>query len=134
MGEGWGDFFATQIRKTREVPSGGSGRKYPHVGEPMDFPMGAWAANRAGGIRNYPYSLNATVNPSTYKTLDKGGCQYLLPFHPRSSPPPKKKEYTLSPSALTGVLLPPPTPFLLTTRLWRPRDRRGLGPVPVRHD
>lgn len=58
MGEGWGDFFATTIRSTE---------KY------SDFPMGAWAANRDGGIRNYPYSLNDTVNPSTYKTLDKPG-------------------------------------------------------------
>jgi extracellular elastinolytic metalloproteinase len=63
MGEGWGDFFATQIRKTAE---GGA--------KTRDFPMGAWAANRAGGIRNFPYSTNSTVNPSTYKTLDKGGC------------------------------------------------------------
>ncbi|KAK0434554.1 Fungalysin metallopeptidase-domain-containing protein [Desarmillaria tabescens] len=35
--------------------------------------MGAWAANRAQGIRNYPYSLNDTINPSTYQTLDKPG-------------------------------------------------------------
>lgn len=35
--------------------------------------MGAWAANRPGGIRNYPYSLDKSVNPSTYKTLDKPG-------------------------------------------------------------
>ena len=59
MGEGWGDFLATQIRK----PSS----KY------SDYPMGSWAANREGGIRNYPYSTNETVNPSTYKTLDKSG-------------------------------------------------------------
>ncbi|KAL1701153.1 Fungalysin metallopeptidase-domain-containing protein [Schizophyllum commune] len=58
MGEGWGDFIATSIRSTS---------KY------SDYPMGAWAANREGGIRNYPYSLNETVNPSTYKTLDKPG-------------------------------------------------------------
>lgn len=35
--------------------------------------MGAWAANRAGGIRNYPYSTNAAINPSLYETLDKPG-------------------------------------------------------------
>lgn len=58
MGEGWGDYLATQIRKTS---------KY------SDYAMGSWAANRAGGIRNYPYSLNATVNPSTYATLDRPG-------------------------------------------------------------
>ncbi|KAI0085233.1 extracellular elastinolytic metallo proteinase [Irpex rosettiformis] len=58
MGEGWGDFLATTIRSTKNY---------------SDYPMGAWAANREGGIRNYPYSLNETVNPSTYKTLDKPG-------------------------------------------------------------
>ncbi|KAF9005061.1 extracellular elastinolytic metallo proteinase [Cyathus striatus] len=58
MGEGWGDWLATTIRSTQ---------KY------SDYPMGSWAANRDNGIRNYPYSLNDTVNPSTYKTLDKPG-------------------------------------------------------------
>ncbi|PBK98502.1 hypothetical protein ARMGADRAFT_986402 [Armillaria gallica] len=58
MGEGWGDFLATTIRSTSEY---------------SDFPMGAWAANREQGIRNYPYSLNDTINPSTYQTLDKPG-------------------------------------------------------------
>lgn len=58
MGEGWGDFLATTIRSTKVY---------------SDYAMGDWAANRPTGIRNYPYSLNATVNPSTYKTLDKPG-------------------------------------------------------------
>ncbi|KAJ3773043.1 Fungalysin metallopeptidase-domain-containing protein [Lentinula raphanica] len=58
MGEGWGDFLATTIRSTANY---------------SDYPMGAWAANRPRGIRNYPYSLNETVNPSTYQTLDKPG-------------------------------------------------------------
>ncbi|KAJ8519192.1 hypothetical protein ONZ45_g3846 [Pleurotus djamor] len=58
MGEGWGDFLATTIRSNKNY---------------SDYPMGAWAANRDQGIRNYPYSLNETVNPSTYKTLDKPG-------------------------------------------------------------
>lgn len=58
MGEGWGDFLATTIRSTATY---------------QDYPMGAWAANRPGGIRNYPYSLDKSVNPSTYKTLDKPG-------------------------------------------------------------
>ncbi|KAF9267163.1 extracellular elastinolytic metallo proteinase [Marasmius fiardii PR-910] len=58
MGEGWGDFLATTIRSTAEY---------------HDYPMGAWAANTEKGIRNYPYSLNDTINPSTYKTLDKPG-------------------------------------------------------------
>ncbi|KAJ7641472.1 Fungalysin metallopeptidase-domain-containing protein [Roridomyces roridus] len=58
MGEGWGDFLATTIRSTSTY---------------SDFAMGSWAANRVQGIRNYPYSLNETINPSTYKTLDKPG-------------------------------------------------------------
>ncbi|KAL5501075.1 hypothetical protein ACEPAH_9462 [Sanghuangporus vaninii] len=58
MGEGWGDFFATVIRSTSTY---------------SDYPMGAWAANRPNGIRQYPYSLNKTINPVTYKTLDKPG-------------------------------------------------------------
>ncbi|TCD67718.1 Fungalysin/Thermolysin Extracellular metalloproteinase 5 [Steccherinum ochraceum] len=58
MGEGWGDFLATTIRSTKNY---------------SDYAMGAWAANRDNGIRNFPYSLNDTINPSTYKTLDKPG-------------------------------------------------------------
>ncbi|KAF7291524.1 Extracellular metalloproteinase [Mycena kentingensis (nom. inval.)] len=58
MGEGWGDFLATTIRSTETY---------------SDYAMGSWAANRVQGIRNYPYSLNDTINPSTYKTLDKPG-------------------------------------------------------------
>ena len=38
-----------------------------------DYAMGSWAANIEKGIRNYPYPLNETINPSTYKTLDKPG-------------------------------------------------------------
>ena len=58
MGEGWGDFLATMIRANENY---------------SDYPMGAWAANTDKGIRNYPYSTNFTINPSTYKTLDKPG-------------------------------------------------------------
>ncbi|TDL16303.1 hypothetical protein BD410DRAFT_795504 [Rickenella mellea] len=58
MGEGWGDFLATTIRSNKNY---------------SDYAMGAWAANREQGIRNYVYSLNETINPSTYKTLDKPG-------------------------------------------------------------
>ncbi|KAG8790563.1 Fungalysin/Thermolysin Extracellular metalloproteinase 5 [Ceratobasidium sp. 428] len=58
MGEGWGDFLATTIRSTKEY---------------SDFSMGSWASNQPKGIRNYVYSTNMTVNPSTYKTLDKPG-------------------------------------------------------------
>jgi len=35
--------------------------------------MGAWAANNVRGIRNFPYTTNSTINPSTYHTLDKPG-------------------------------------------------------------
>ncbi|KZV98936.1 hypothetical protein EXIGLDRAFT_739121 [Exidia glandulosa HHB12029] len=58
MGEGWGDFLATMIRSNENY---------------SDYPMGAWAANTEKGIRNYPYSLDFEINPSTYKTLDKPG-------------------------------------------------------------
>lgn len=55
MGEGWGDLIATLVRRRK---------KY------SDFPMGAWAANKANGIRNYVYSLDDDVNPETYKSVD----------------------------------------------------------------
>ncbi|KAG5643840.1 hypothetical protein DXG03_009571 [Asterophora parasitica] len=58
MGEGWGDFLATTIRSNSTY---------------SDYAMGAWAANTPKGIRNYVYSLDESVNPSTYKTLDKPG-------------------------------------------------------------
>jgi len=58
MGEGWGDFLATVIRSTSNY---------------SDYAMGAWAANREKGIRNYIYSTNMTTNPSVYKTLDGPG-------------------------------------------------------------
>ncbi|KIJ05943.1 hypothetical protein PAXINDRAFT_20833, partial [Paxillus involutus ATCC 200175] len=54
MGEGWGDFVAFHSTSTSTDA------------------MGAWASNRAGGIRNYIYSLDTTVN-LTYKTLDMPG-------------------------------------------------------------
>ncbi|KAG6811423.1 hypothetical protein H0H92_007531 [Tricholoma furcatifolium] len=58
MGEGWGDFLATTIRSNKVY---------------SDYAMGSWAANREEGIRNYIYSTDENVNPSTYKTLDKPG-------------------------------------------------------------
>jgi len=58
MGEGWGDFLATTIRSTSNY---------------SDYSMGSWAANNEKGIRNYLYSTDETINPSTYKTLDKPG-------------------------------------------------------------
>ncbi|KAF8966096.1 Fungalysin metallopeptidase-domain-containing protein [Flammula alnicola] len=42
MGEGWGDFLATTIRSNKVY---------------SDYAMGAWAANRDTGIRNYVYSV-----------------------------------------------------------------------------
>ena len=58
MGEGWGDFLATTIRSNKVY---------------SDYAMGSWAANREAGIRNYVYSTDEKINPSTYKTLDKPG-------------------------------------------------------------
>ena len=72
MGEGWGDFLATTIRSVKDRVAD-SELADDGLGEPREYPMGAWASNRANGIRNFPYSLNDTTNPSTYKTLDKPG-------------------------------------------------------------
>jgi extracellular elastinolytic metalloproteinase len=72
MGEGWGDFLATTIRSVKDRVSDAKASD-DGLGEPRDYPMGSWASNRAGGIRNFVYSTNRTVNPSTYKTLDKPG-------------------------------------------------------------
>lgn len=52
------DFIATSVRSTSSY---------------SDYPMGAWASNDESGIRNYPYSLDKTINPSVYETLDKPG-------------------------------------------------------------
>ncbi|RXK40919.1 extracellular elastinolytic metalloproteinase [Tremella mesenterica] len=65
MGEGWGDAIATLIRQVIEHDQFDNGTD--------TFAMGAWAANRESGIRNYMYASNATTNPSTYKTLDSPG-------------------------------------------------------------
>lgn len=67
MGEGWGDFFATVIRQVAEHAN------YAKDHSKEVYSMGAWAANTPKGIRNYRYSTNDTVNPSTYKTLDRPG-------------------------------------------------------------
>ncbi|MCO5566016.1 hypothetical protein L7F22_019691 [Adiantum nelumboides] len=56
MGEGWGDYLATIIRRkspTRDI-----------------YTMGSWASHNKAGIRKYPYSTNLTLSPETYKTLD----------------------------------------------------------------
>ncbi|WWD21598.1 hypothetical protein CI109_106084 [Kwoniella shandongensis] len=64
MGEGWGDALATLIRQIEEHHQFSNGTD--------TYAMGAWAANRDTGIRNYKYATNSTTNPSTYKYLDKG--------------------------------------------------------------
>ncbi|EKM51165.1 uncharacterized protein PHACADRAFT_263166 [Phanerochaete carnosa HHB-10118-sp] len=72
MGEGWGDFLATTIRSVKDRVADAKVAE-DGLGEPRDYSLGAWAANTDKGIRNFLYSLNMTVNPSTYKTLDKPG-------------------------------------------------------------
>ncbi|WWC86773.1 uncharacterized protein L201_001652 [Kwoniella dendrophila CBS 6074] len=64
MGEGWGDAIATLIRQIEEHKNFKKGKDI--------YPMGAWAANTAGGIRHYPYTTDEELNPSTYKFLNKG--------------------------------------------------------------
>ncbi|WWC68087.1 uncharacterized protein I206_102006 [Kwoniella pini CBS 10737] len=64
MGEGWGDFAATLIRQIEEHKEFKNGSDV--------YPMGAWAANTAGGIRHFKYSTDKELNPSTYKFLNKG--------------------------------------------------------------
>lgn len=58
MGEGWGDFLATMIRSAPADPN------------VTEYSMGAWAANREGGIRNYIYSL---VRVSYYDDVRRDG-------------------------------------------------------------
>src|SRR4051794_4006870 len=58
MGEGWGDFMATAIRLK------------PADTRNKNYPMGAWAANDAVGIRAYPYSTSLTTNPLIYTSVN----------------------------------------------------------------
>ncbi|PKX91250.1 extracellular metalloproteinase [Aspergillus novofumigatus IBT 16806] len=58
MGEGWGDFMATAIRLK------------PGDTRSTDYTMGEWASNRAGGIRQYPYSTSLSTNPLTYTSVN----------------------------------------------------------------
>ncbi|KAF8833808.1 hypothetical protein BDN67DRAFT_916229, partial [Paxillus ammoniavirescens] len=76
MGEGWGGvlfsihlFLVTTCLSFTDfiVTSVHSASAY------SDYAMGAWASHRKGGIHHYIYSLDTTVNPSTYKTLNKPG-------------------------------------------------------------
>ncbi|KIM34310.1 hypothetical protein M408DRAFT_93800 [Serendipita vermifera MAFF 305830] len=55
MGEGWSDAFAEWLEhKDASVP---------------DFVLGAWVYNKAAGIRTYPYSTSASVNPLKYSSI-----------------------------------------------------------------
>ncbi|KAF9524809.1 extracellular elastinolytic metallo proteinase [Crepidotus variabilis] len=69
MGEGWGDFLATMIRNAEDQKRS----KSKWQDRKTHYAMGSWAANRENGIRNYPYSRDTVINPSSYKTLDKPG-------------------------------------------------------------
>ncbi|KZV94461.1 hypothetical protein EXIGLDRAFT_823643 [Exidia glandulosa HHB12029] len=55
LSEGWSDFVALVVR-VRETY--------------RDLAIGVWASEKPAGIRNYPYSLNRTLNPTTYSYLD----------------------------------------------------------------
>ncbi|KAJ1660389.1 hypothetical protein IWQ61_000690 [Dispira simplex] len=59
MGEGWSDFVAVVLTM-----------KETHKAEDSII-MGAYI--REGGVRSYPYSLNQTVNPLTYESLNEMG-------------------------------------------------------------
>ncbi|GBE89202.1 hypothetical protein SCP_1502100 [Sparassis crispa] len=48
--------------------------------------MGSWAANRENGIRNFAYSLNNIINPSTYQTLDKPATDLEVRLHRHALP------------------------------------------------
>ncbi|KZV94468.1 hypothetical protein EXIGLDRAFT_767111 [Exidia glandulosa HHB12029] len=55
LGEGWSDFLTLLVR---------AGEKYEDLG------MGVWASGKSAGIRSHAYSLNHTMNPTTFKYLD----------------------------------------------------------------
>ncbi|EKM51193.1 uncharacterized protein PHACADRAFT_263204 [Phanerochaete carnosa HHB-10118-sp] len=69
MGEGWGDFLATTVRSVKDLVADAKAAENG-VRESRDYPMAAWASSKAGGLRKHPYSLDKSVNPTTYKTLD----------------------------------------------------------------
>ncbi|QRV73255.1 extracellular metalloproteinase MEP [Ceratobasidium sp. AG-Ba] len=54
MGEGWSDWIATTVRSTSTY---------------SDYPIAAWATNRAKGYRDHIYSTNVLVNPLNYNSL-----------------------------------------------------------------
>ena len=55
MGEGWSDAFAEWTTHTNASV--------------LDFIMGAYVIQDAAGIRNYPYSTSAAVNPLRYSSI-----------------------------------------------------------------
>jgi extracellular elastinolytic metalloproteinase len=66
MGEGWSDTMANWLEKTS--------------GDVNDFIMGEYVYTR--GIRNYPYSTNATVNPLRYSSIASlNEVHSKYPFH-----------------------------------------------------
>jgi len=61
MGEGWGDFWATQLRQRGTY-------------ERTDlFPMGDYDTNQVNGIRKFPYTTLLSVNPETYGYITRTG-------------------------------------------------------------
>lgn len=68
MGEGWSDWFALMM----QLKTGDSGETPKGIG--------TYAINEAttgGGIRNYPYSTNMTINPLTF--ADTNGKSFIDP-------------------------------------------------------
>ncbi len=64
MGEGWSDYLALMVTTNWASASLSDGA--------LAKPMGTYAigqATTAGGIRNYPYSTNLSINPWTYAML-----------------------------------------------------------------
>lgn len=60
MGEGWGDTFATMLRMNENSTRDDV------------FGMGDYS-NGGEGIRNYPYSTDMSINPSTYSYVTRPG-------------------------------------------------------------
>jgi extracellular elastinolytic metalloproteinase len=62
MGEGWGDVWATILRMRNSKMAS---RNYP-----IPWEMGKYANGGKKGIRNYVYSSDKNLNPSTYSLLN----------------------------------------------------------------
>jgi len=61
MGEGWGDFWATQLRQRGDYE------------RTKLFPMGDYDTNQVNGIRKFPYTTLMSVNPETYGYITRTG-------------------------------------------------------------